>query len=273
MKICPKSKYKKIIKNKKLSKSELLYSIKQKYNNIFTPRYILKNIINPHSSSQTSNVGPKNFFIIRHSERDNGNLNQCYSLNSNGTYRSCKIPDFINKLGKNGYPIEFMYCYNPTYCDKGNNNNFADQPFMHGIQTASLASFLLNIPLFTLGTNYETDKLVNFIYENKFNNQKNIFIIWESLGIQSLLKSIISKAIELKLISYSNKEDWIEKNTPVEPINYIDSKWPAWNDGNFNMVYHLDEKYHFNYFLQPIATCFRNNNSILLGKTEFAFQC
>ena len=98
------------------------------------------------------------------------------------------------------------------------------------------------------------------------------YLLWEyDLGTFNYTKSY--KIVIERILLLGKIEDWIEKNTPVEPINYIDSKWPAWNDGNFNMVYHLDEKYHFNYFLQPIATCFRNNNSILLGKTEFAFQC
>ena len=106
---------------------------------------------------------------------------------------------------------------------------------------SSLASFLLNIPLFTLGTNYETDKLVNFIYENKpiereYNKEENISI---DLGMDNLMT-----------IYDPNGEQILIKGKKIIQMNEKFNNIIAYQQSNMNKCNHYTSKKIRNIFIK-----------------------
>jgi hypothetical protein len=172
---------------------EVLYSIWNSYQSTigakFTQSQSNKQAPIPPESSI---IGPKNIFIIRHGEKDKSTSNVIqYHLNQNGIYRACQIPTLINQLAVIGYPISYMVCSNPCPL------NTAD-PSMRNQQTISMASFLLNIPTLVYGGNTETQAVADALFDsdptkkNPFNGL-NILICWEHTTIQDLCLKIMNK--------------------------------------------------------------------------------
>jgi hypothetical protein len=95
------------------TEDDVMYSMYAKYEKTFTPTYIQNNLLqltNPDNYTHLP-MGPSNIFIIRHGElifdnyADPTNQDTHYNLDCNGIQRSIKLPNFINKLGVDGYPI------------------------------------------------------------------------------------------------------------------------------------------------------------------------
>jgi len=258
---CPCNKYKKLVK--KENASSLLYSVKEYYNNTFTPNYLLKNSGRPLGKLN----GPNNIFIFRHGEKTNSGIptQKSYAMDCNGFYRASKFVDFVNNLGLKGTPIDYIITCNP-------NPYQCQDPTMRNEQFVSIASYMLNIPMFIFSFENEIEKTVKTLFDYSPFNDTNVMICWGHKYIQNLLKNIIDEGIIKGRVEEKTKEEWIIKNTPVKPENVIDSLWPYWDSDNFNMVYHLNPSYSFNYFIEPIKTC-HPNVDLILGKNQDGVPC
>ena len=171
---------------------EVLYSIWNSYQSTigakFTQSQSNKQAPIPPESSI---IGPKNIFIIRHGEKTSseGTTIQ-YHLNQNGIYRACQIPTTINQMAKNGHPISYLVAANPCPWNSADGS-------MRQEQTLSMASFLLNIPMFMFGSANDTKAVVDALFDtdptNPFNGL-NVLICWEHTAIQDLCLEILNKS-------------------------------------------------------------------------------
>jgi hypothetical protein len=146
------------------------------------------------TSAENTMFGPKNIFIIRHGEKTSSSRYDVeYHLNQNGAYRACQLPNLINDLATNGYPITYLVSANPCPW------NSADAS-MRQQQTITMASFLLNIPMFMFGSANDNQAVVDALFEpattNPFNGL-NVMICWEHTAIQDLCLKIIETSYEL----------------------------------------------------------------------------
>jgi len=205
---------------------EVLYSIYESYQTTFTPEYLnnkyaTNSVYNngyTGAPAVLSGKGPANIFIIRHGEKTTPN----YCLNNNGIYRSCEIPDIINWLGKNGYPIDYLVTCNPKPFTQVS-------PSVRPEQTILMSSFLLNIPLFMYGNSVETSQTAEAIMTNSQYDGANIFISWEHINIQALLYYLTQYGWTKDRISIDpmsgNREtdldNWWESNSPCEQNSQI----------------------------------------------------
>ena len=168
---------------------EVLYSIWNSYQSTIGAQFSQSQSDNAAPVDPTIMVGPKNIFIIRHGEKISSTAtNRQYHLNQNGIYRACQIPTIINQLAVMGYPISYLISSNP--CP----SNTAD-PSMRNQQTITMASFLLNIPLFVFGSISETQAVADALFDpsptNPYNGL-NVVICWEHTCIQDLCLKIIN---------------------------------------------------------------------------------
>lgn len=144
-----------------------------------------------YNDMPTSPQGPQNIFIIRHGEK-NPTSKAPYCLDGNGVYRACKLVDFVNQLCVQGYPISYIVtCNSCSY----NTNDCSMRP----IQTISMASFMLNIPIMIYGNSQDYSATVNQLFNigdvnnNNFNGL-NVLICWEHTAIQGLTLSLLNAA-------------------------------------------------------------------------------
>jgi hypothetical protein len=287
--------------------NDALYSLYQSYQNSFTPNYINNNLLqltNPKNYLHHP-LGPSNIFIIRHGEKNDNNGSKIYyTINFNGIKRSCELPNFINNLGIQGYPISAIITCNPimTYTTKHIDVS------MRPNSTIMLSSWLLNIPMYSytpsnVSQPYDATTAIKLFTEPYFKG-KNILIVFEHKNIQSLTNQIVqcynyiqneSKLDNLNsdTVFKISTQDWWEKNTPVPkknqyvgykpkqnvstfPVPYIDYSHllPFWNTHTFDKVYWLSQtnitnSLTFNIFSQNIPTYFKNCNlTIGLIQTE-----
>lgn len=171
---------------------EVLYSIWNSYQSTIGAKFTQSQSnkqapIEPEKSIK----GPKNIFIIRHGEKSSseGTTIQ-YHLNQNGIYRACQIPTIINKMAANGYPISYLVAANPCSWNSADGS-------MRQEQTLSMASFLLNIPMFMFGSANDNKSVVDALFDtdptNPFNGL-NVLICWEHTAIQDLCLEILNKS-------------------------------------------------------------------------------
>lgn len=257
-----------------VSSWEVLYSIWNSFQNTTAAQFTLNQAIN--KSPQNSNIiGPSNIFMIRHGEKNSPLPN--YSINNNGIYRACQISNFINNLATEGKPISYIITCNP--CPY----NTIDSS-MRPIQTISMASFMLNIPVFIFGGSQDFPEIVDKLFsQNSSNpfNGLNILICWEHSSIQALCLNILNRAGELNRLSVTptnnnsklyadsffnsirpcpdGNYECLNKKSVYYPYttnnnnvpDYIgpNSKYyPYWNNYNFNTVYHLGTENNNNIF-------------------------
>lgn len=260
---CPQNKY----EGYGVNASDVLYSVMRSYQNTFTPNWIDNNnsvVTNEENSTNTNNTnnnGPKNIFIIRHGEKS-----PSYYLDCNGLYRASKMADFINNLGINGYPISYIVTSNPcplTTCNAS----------MRPMQTVQFASALLNIPMFVYSMDNTTNSAIdntaplnqgliataNAVTNNNYFNGTNVLICWEHKNIQTLANSLISNAITLNRINYTNLNDYWSNQSYCpggEP--------PHWSKHNFDNVYWFNcyNNFDFNIFTENINTCIPSKEGI-----------
>jgi len=281
-----------------LTKSaDALYSIYNSYQKTFTPKYLLNNhnFLTEKTNFSTSPPGPANIFIIRHGEKPEDG----YTLNCNGVNRACQLPDFINNLGENGFPIFAIVTCLP---DMTGGSTSSRHQF-----TVMMSSFLLNIPIFmyqklNVSQSYDGTTALQLFTDSTFIG-KNVLICWSHKNIQALTNQIVQcqnylasgKTIsQLKnnsstVFSGQSTKDWWTKNTPIPlqyqydysklsaPANIVPAKTmpytnyayllPYWNTNNFNLVYklsHINNDLSFSVFNQNITTCFQSC-CLLLG--------
>ena len=253
---------------------EVLYSIWNSYQNTLGAQFTLNQDISM-APSNTNIIGPSNIFIIRHGEKQSSKPN--YSLNNNGIYRACQLMNFVNILHEEGTPISYIITCNPCpYNSAGGSNS---DPSMRPIQTISMVSFMLNIPIFIYGGAQDFPEIVNQLFvsdtTNPFNGL-NVLICWEHSAIQALCLNILNGAGQLNRLpdtivlpngntdlygdaffslknpcpdgnyectdsTNSSSPYYINPNSNSVP-SYIGSNsqfYPYWNNYNFDSVYHL----------------------------------
>jgi hypothetical protein len=172
---------------------EVLYSTWVSYQSTIGAQFTQSqsNNIAP-TSTENVMIGPKNIFIIRHGEKTSSVAPTVqYHLNQNGVYRACQIPDLINQLATNGYPITYLVSANPCPW------NSADAS-MRQEQTITMASFLLNIPLFMFGSANDNQAVADALFDpvttNPFNGL-NVLICWEHTAIQDLCLTLLNQSV------------------------------------------------------------------------------
>jgi hypothetical protein len=186
--------------------------------------------------------GPKNIFIMRHAEK----TKPLYALNENGIYRSTILPEIINIINKKGFPIHSIIATNPKEGCK-----------MHEQQTITLASWLLNIPIYIFGGEKDITIVAEEIYTNEYFNGVNILIVFEHTCIQSLMMKIIEKGVQTKQISNYHF---------TNPLG--NSGIPYWDKNNFNSMIHLDNSLGFHVWNIGLNTCTKINNNLTFGKKQ-----
>jgi len=265
---------------------EVLYSIWNSYQNTLGAQFSLK------EPSNTNIIGPSNIFIIRHGEKQSTKPN--YSLNNNGIYRACQLMNFVNILAEEGNSISYIITCNPCpYNSAGGSNS---DPSMRPIQTISMVSFMLNIPIFIYGGAQDFSEVVNQLFLNDYPNTNpfnglNVLICWEHSAIQALCLNILNgagQANRLTVNASNGNNDYygdafFEATNPCPDGNYEcrdksslyfynensvplyigpnSQFYPYWNNDNFDSVYHLKSNSkksidEFKIFNQPCLTCY-----------------
>jgi len=185
--------------------------------------------------------GPANIFIIRHGEK----IKNQFHLDCNGILRSIYIPELIEQINEKGFGVSAILTAYP-------------HSSMHKEQTVTLASWLLNKPLFMYGTVSEPKKIVKEMFGDPFYNGKTVLICWEHQCMQSLLKEILKvgpKTRNIKNYVFKNPEDT--------------SELPYWHSNNYNSIFYLDKDFNFTVLQETLTTCFSKDNSIILyGKKQ-----
>lgn len=235
---------------------EVLYSIWNSYQSTINAQFTQSQSNNAAPTpSENIMIGPKNIFIIRHGEKNITSVNNVqYHLNQNGVYRACQIPTIINQFAAAGYPISYIVTCNPCGYNTGSST-------MRPQQTISMASFLLNIPMFTYGKSSNTQAVVDALFDtdstNPFNGL-NVLICWEHTAIQELCLKIIEKSNTAGIDrSTKNADDFfaqtsVSKQTcpdgkyyaPVgnppfttDPLNPASIVYPFWNTNNYDNIF------------------------------------
>jgi len=293
--------------------SDIVYSVYQTYQKTFTPNYIQNNLLQLTNPSNYTNLpmGPSNIFIIRHGEKKNNNFvnptsqNTFYCLDCNGIYRSIELPNFINNLGKNGFPITAIVTTNPNMDIISSYTNVSMRPQ----QTIIFSSWMLNIPLYIFSYSnvsqpYDATTAIN-IFTNPMLRGKNIVVVFEHFNIQSLTNQLVQcynyfkqggtiQDLNNSTLYNVSTEVWWQQNTPVSPeyqyanfepqqstppyhIPYqnYSQYLPYWNVNTFDKVYWLSQtnsqnNFTFDIFYQNIYTCFPSCN-LLIGLIQYAF--
>jgi hypothetical protein len=130
-------------------------------------------------------TGPANIFIIRHGEKSSTTPNYC--LDNNGIYRACQLINFVNILAEAGTPISYIITINSCpYNSK--------DPSMRPIQTASMPSFMLNIPMFIYGGAQDYGEVVKNLFNSGIFDGLNVLMVWEHSAIQQLTLNILNEA-------------------------------------------------------------------------------
>jgi hypothetical protein len=293
---------------------DILYSMYAKYEKTFTPTYIQNNLLqltNPNNYTHLP-MGPSNIFIIRHGEinLDNyvnpTNQDTYYNLDCNGIYRSIKLPNFINDLGMNGYPITSIVTTN-AHMDINKSGNVA----IRSQQTAHFSAWALSIPVLVFGWDncsqpYDATTAIN-IFTNASMRGKNIVVPFKHANIQALANQLVQCYIYFKqggtvenlnnsTLYNVSTEEWWKHNTPVDPSHQYSglkspmqkptypiphekySKYlPYWNANTYDRVFWLSQTNHPNNITlqvlsQNIKTCQKNECDLLIGLIQWDYQ-
>jgi hypothetical protein len=285
-----------------------------KYEKTFTPTYIQNNLLqltNPDNYSHLP-MGPSNIFIIRHGEKkvnnyaDPTNQDTYYNLDCNGTYRSIELPNFINKLGVDGYPITTMVLTNARM-----DINISGNASIHAQQTIHFSAWALSIPVLVFGyancsQPYDATTAIN-IFTNASIRGKNIVVSFQHANIQSLTNQLVQcynyfkqggtvKNLNNSTLYNVSTEEWWKHNTPVEPrYQYSGLKSPMdkptypiphekyskylpyWNSNTYDRVYWLSQTNRpndltFKLLSQNIKTCQTNECNLLIGLIQWQYQ-
>ena len=260
--------------------SEVLYSIWNSYQSTLGAKFTQNQSNNSAPTPQENTmIGPKNIFIIRHGEKSASvEPTIQYHLNQNGIYRACQIPTLINQLNKIGYPISYIVTCNPCPWN-------TTDPSMRPQQTISMASFLLNIPMFIYGQSSDIDKTVDALFNDDVSNQfngLNVLICWEHTAIQKLSIAIVDKCKSIGRSSMNADTFFAQPSVSSQTCsdgqylapsgsafyngNKASATYPYWNTNNYDHIYSFLSKSNntdFNFKLSDqetfnCLTCYPN---------------
>jgi hypothetical protein len=301
--------------NNSFTNEDIVYSVYQTYQKTFTPMYIQNNLLqltNPNNYNRLNDpMGPSNIFIIRHVEKALNNFvtptneNTYYAADCNGIYRSIHLPQFINNLGSNGFPITAIVIPSEKM-DINVNGNVS----IRMQQTLTFSAWLLNIPVYMFSyancaQPYDATTAIN-IFTNTSLRGKNILVSWQHADAQSLTNQLVQcyhyfkqggtvQNLNNTTLYNVSTEEWWRQNTPVSPQyqypgirppqttsslhpfpykNYS-QYLPYWNVNSYDGVYWLSQtnspnNLTFNIFYQNITTC-ANGCRLLIGLLQWAY--
>jgi len=245
---------------------EVLYSIWNSYQNTIGAQFTLNQDISKAPPPNSNIIGPSNIFITRHGEKNSSSLPN-YSINNNGIYRACQFMNLVNILAEEGNPISYIItCNSCPYNSK--------DPSMKPIQTISMVSFMLNIPVFIFGGTQDFSEVVNQLFLNDDSNTNpfnglNVLICWEHSAIQALCLNILNGAGQCSRLSVNPTQNnnklygdaffklvnscpdgnyecsdsgspfLIQKGSVPDYIGPNSNFYPYWNNENFDSIYHL----------------------------------
>jgi hypothetical protein len=293
---------------------DVMYSMYAKYEKTFTPTYIQNNLLqltNPDNYTHLP-MGPSNIFIIRHGEKkldnyaDPTNQDTFCNLDCNGIQRSIKLPNFINKLGVDGYPITTIVLTNARM-----DINISGNASIHAQQTMHFSAWALSIPVLVFGyancsQPYDATTAIN-IFTNSSIRGKNIIVAFQHANIQALTNQLVQcynyfkqggtvKNLNNSTLYNVSTEEWWKHNTPVEPRHQYSglkhpmqkptypiphekySKYlPYWNANTYDRVYWLSQTNRpndltFKLLSQNINTCQNNECNLLIGLIQWQYQ-
>ena len=293
---------------------DIMYSMYAKYEKTFTPTYIQNNLLqltNPDNYTHLP-MGPSNIFIIRHGEKrldnyaDPTNQDTYYNMDCNGIQRSIELPNFINKLGVDGYPITTIVLTNARM-----DINISGNASIHAQQTMHFSAWALSIPVLVFGyancsQPYNATTAIN-IFTNASIRGKNIIVPFKHANIQALTNQLVQcynyfkqggtvKNLNNSTLCNFSTEEWWKHNTPVEPRHQYSgykhrmqkptypiphekySKYlPYWNANTFDRVYWLSQTNRpndltFKLLSQNINTCQNNECNLLIGLIQWQYQ-
>ena len=297
-----------------LTDDDVMYSIYAKYEKTFTPTYYQNNLLqltNPDNYTHLP-MGPSNIFIIRHGEKmldnyaDPTNQDTYYNLDCNGVHRSIELPNFINKLGVDGYPITTIVLTNARM-----DINISGNASIHAQQTMHFSAWALSIPVLVFGyancsQPYDATTAIN-IFTNASIRGKNIIVAFQHANIQSLTNQLVQcynyfkqggtvKNLNNSTLHNVSTEEWWKHNTPVEPKHQYSgykhpmqkpsypiphekySKYlPYWNANTYDRVYWLSQTNRpddltFKLLSQNINTCQNNECNLLIGLIQWQYN-
>jgi hypothetical protein len=262
---------------------EVLYSIWVANQTTLGATFTYNQAVNNAPTTSPTN-GPSNIFIIRHGEK-NQTIN--YNINNNGAYRACQLISFVNQLASNGTPISYIISCNPCPYN-------TSDPSMRPVQTISMVSFMLNIPIFIFGGSQDYNEIVSNIFSSGIFDGLNVLICWEHGAIQQLCLNLLDEAGNLGRLSpgiTTGDQFFTSKNlcpdgkflctsssVPSNPafvppipgtilgVGSNTQNYPYWNNNNFDNVYWLKSNsitnyiFDFSIFKQPCQTCYQNCN-------------
>jgi hypothetical protein len=245
---------------------EVLYSIWNSYQKKAGAKFTHKQALN-YAPVSSDCSGPENIFIMRHCEKSADKPN--YNLDPNGIYRACHLVEYVNHLATTGYPISYIVTCNPCPYN-------SSDPSMRPVQTASIISFMLNIPIYIYGGSQDYDSIVSALFPNTTTTTTpgafdglNVLIIWEHSSIQQLCLNILDRAGDLSRLPGDLKtgDEFFKKTNPCPDGNYLATKantkqnggdayippvsgtvkgvgdntqyYPYWNNDNFDSIYWL----------------------------------
>ena len=276
--------------NNSFTNEDIVYSVYQTYQKTFTPMYIQNNLLqltNPNNYLHYP-MGPSNIFIIRHGETYYENFaepltnsNIYYNINCNGIYRSIHLPNFINDLGAQGFPITAIVTTSPNMnvlstigvpdTIQHANDDLSTRPQ----QTIFYSAWLLNIPLniysfSNFSQPYDATTAIN-IFTNPSFRGKNIIVSSEHDNAQALSNQLVQcynyfkqggtvQNLNNQTLYDVSTEEWWKQNTPISPqyqypgfqnnqgipphsIPYQEySQYlPYWNIKSFDIVFWLSQ--------------------------------
>lgn len=171
---------------------EVLYSIWNANQSTIGSQFAINQALTYAPGNNPVCEGPANIFIFRQAEKNQDKPNYC--LNNNGIYRSCQLIGFVNELAEKGYPISYIVTCNS--CPFSGSN-----PSMRPVQTASIISYMLNIPMFIYGASQQYSNVVEALFPQIVTpgtigpyDGLNVLLIWDHGSIQQLGLSLMNAA-------------------------------------------------------------------------------
>jgi len=256
-----------------LNKTDVLYSVWNSFQTTFEPNFESSQYLNSVPlNNPNAPIGPSNIFLMRHAEKDENGIK--YHIDQNGVFRATQLINYINVLGKQGYPITYIITCNPCPYN-------TEDCSMRPQQTIMMSAFMLNIPYLIYGNSSEYNLMIPELFSGPFNGL-NVLICWEHGSIQPLCLSLLNTCVNYGRISQPNADTFFQENNcclngnylgngdftpPQQPQpdnNYNNSQlYPYWNNNTFDFIYWFNSSLPNNYFnlkiyLQPIATCYQS---------------
>lgn len=226
--------------------------------------------------------GPANIFLIRQAEKDQ--LKPNYNLNKNGIYRTCQLIGFVNELAAKGYPISYIITCNSCPFNGSNSS-------MRPVQTASIISFMLNIPMYIYGASQNYSSVTDPLFTSGQYDGLNVLMVWDHGSIQQLSLSLMNAAGPLGRLPATNNgtphsygDTFFVENDKCPDGHYEckpgdanyyatydpatgpsiigpnSSRYPYWNTNNNDSIYwfkssYPDYTFTFEINQQPCFTC------------------